>query len=75
MPDLEKPDNQNDNAQSGNSQGRNIIKLPEHLSQQDDNLAPRQQTSEENKESISYENRLRKNEPPKEPTVHEKILY
>jgi hypothetical protein len=72
MPDLEKPDSQNNNAQKDIHQEQKILELPEHASQKDNNSVLQQQISEETKENISREIHLHKNETFKEPTVHEK---
>ncbi|MDR1434585.1 hypothetical protein [Candidatus Endomicrobiellum devescovinae] len=72
MPDLEKPDNQNNSAQSGSNQEQKVLEMPEHASQPESTPTPQQQTSEQNKETISYEKRLQKNESFRDPNVHEK---
>lgn len=72
MPDLENPDNQNNSAQSGNNQEQKVLEMPEHVSQPESTPTPQQQTSEQNKETISYEKRLQKNESFRDPNVHEK---
>jgi hypothetical protein len=71
MPDLEKPDNQNNPAQ-GTNQEQKVIEMPEHVTQPENNSTTQQQISEQNKENISFEKRLQKNEPFREPTFHEK---
>jgi hypothetical protein len=69
MPDLEKPDNQNNPAQSGTNQEQKVIEMPEHVSQPENNSTPQQQVPEQNKES------LQKNERFREPTFHEKKFF
>jgi hypothetical protein len=76
MPDLENPDNQNNSAQSGNNQEQKVLEMPEHVSQPESTPpTPQQRISEQNKEAISYEKRLQKNESFRNPNVHEKNLY
>ncbi|MDR0398735.1 MAG: hypothetical protein LBH33_02915 [Endomicrobium sp.] len=75
MPDLENPDNQNNSAQSGNNQEQKVLEMPEHVSQPESTPTPQQQTSEQNKETISYEKRLQKNESFRDPNVHEKKFF